>query len=121
MAEQEGNRDNLYSFEDYLFVRQNFEFYADDEYFQTLVKHYVGEEFENIDRELRELSRKVSYRWKKLADEATYLQNRLKVTQVRHYDAFNRRIDRIERYPETETLEQEIFQLGLLIAGNGSH
>ena len=113
MNEQEGNRNNPYTFDDYLFVRDQFNFYSDDEFFQALVKHYTGEEFEKIDQELRELSDIVSYRWRDLANEATKLENRIKCTLVQHYNAFNHRIDRITRCAETETLEKEIFALGL--------
>ena len=37
----------------------------------------------------------------------------MKVTKLKHFDAFNHRIDKIERCLETETLEREIFSLGL--------
>ena len=113
MASTEGNRFNPYSFDDYLFVRDQFNFYHDDEFFQALIKHYVGAEFDKIDKELRELSDKASYKWRDLADEATRLENRIKCTLIQHYDAHNHRIDRIKRCAETETLEQEIFGLGL--------
>jgi len=113
MSEQEGNRNNPYSFDDYLFVRDQFNFYTDDEFFQALVKYYTGDEFAKIDQELRALSELVSYRWRDLANEATRLENRVKCTLVQHYDAHNHRIDRINRCTETETLEKEIFALGL--------
>lgn len=113
MSEQEGNRNNPYMFDDYLLVRDQFNFYNDDEFFQALVKHYTGEEFAKIDQELRALSQLVSYRWRDLANEATRLENRIKCTLVQHYDAHNHRIDRIKRCAETETLEKEIFALGL--------
>ncbi|TFF93311.1 MAG: acyl-CoA dehydrogenase [Promethearchaeota archaeon] len=114
MSAQEGNRDNPYSFDDYLFVRDNFNFYRHDEFFQRLVKNWCPpEEYDKIHKELMELSDKVSYRWRDLADEATRLDNREKVTQIQHYDAHNHRIDRIRRCKETEELEQEVFNLGL--------
>ena len=114
MSAQEGNRDNLYSFDDYIFVKNSFNYYRDDEFFQALVKKYVPPiEFEKIDSELRELSDIVSYRFKALADEANRLENRMKCTTIQHYDAYNHRIDRIKRCAETETLEREIFDLGL--------
>ncbi|MFX0043398.1 MAG: acyl-CoA dehydrogenase family protein [Candidatus Hodarchaeota archaeon] len=113
MSSQEGNRDNPYSFDDYLFVRNHFNYYRDDEFLQALVKKYTGDEFENIDRDLRALSDYVSFRFRDLADKANELENRMKVTKVKHYDAHNHRIDRIERCMETETLEREIFSLGL--------
>ncbi len=113
MSEQEGNRNNPYSFDDYLFVRDNFNYYRDDEFFQALVKNYAGNEFEKIDRDLRALSDYVSFRFSELANKANDLENRIKVTKIKHYDAHNHRIDRIERCAETETLEREIFSLGV--------
>jgi alkylation response protein AidB-like acyl-CoA dehydrogenase len=113
MSNQEGNRNNQYNFDDYLYVRENFNYYCDDDFFQTLVKKYTGDEFEQIDRDLRALSDYVSFRFRKLAEKANELENRIKVTKLKHYDAHNHRIDRIERCMETVTLEQEVFSLGL--------
>jgi len=109
----EGNRDNPYSFDDYLFVRNHFNYYRDDGFFQSLVKKYTGDEFEEINRELQALSDYVSFKFRDLADEANKLENRIKCTQIKHYDAHNHRIDRVERCNETEILEREIFSLGL--------
>jgi len=111
---QEGDKNNPYSFDDYLLVREQFNFYKDDKFFQALVKKYVPlEEYEQIHKELCELSDKVSYEWSELADEATRLENRVKCTIIQHYDAHNHRIDRIKRAAETEKLEKEIFSLGV--------
>jgi alkylation response protein AidB-like acyl-CoA dehydrogenase len=113
MSNTEGNRNNPYTFDDFLFVRDHFNFYVDDLFFQALIEKYTGDEFEKIDRDLRALSEYVSFRFKALADKANELENRIKVTKVKHYNAHNHRIDRIERCLETETLEREIFSLGL--------
>jgi alkylation response protein AidB-like acyl-CoA dehydrogenase len=113
MSNKEGDRDNPYSFDDFLFVRNHLNYYQDDDFFQALVKKYAGNEFEKIDRDLRALSDYVSFRFRDLADRANELENRIKVTKVKHYDAHNHRIDRIERCMETEILEREIFSLGL--------
>jgi alkylation response protein AidB-like acyl-CoA dehydrogenase len=114
MSSQEGNRNNPYSFDDFLFVRDHFNYYKDDEFLQTLVKAYVPQdEFKEIDRDLRALSDYVSLRFRNLADKANELENRIKVTKVKHFDAHNHRIDRIERCLETEVLESEVFSLGL--------
>jgi alkylation response protein AidB-like acyl-CoA dehydrogenase len=114
MSDQEGNRDNPYLFDDYIFVKNRFNYYRDDEFFQALVKKYIPfDEFEKIDLEMRELSDIVSFRFKALADEANKLENRIKCTVIQHYDAYNHRIDKIKRCSETETLEREIFDLGL--------
>jgi alkylation response protein AidB-like acyl-CoA dehydrogenase len=120
MSAQEGDRDNPYSFDDYLLVRDHFDFYGDDEFFQALVKHYVDDEFESIDRELRELSKIVSFEWSELADDATRLENRVKCTLIQHFDAHNHRIDRINRCIETETLEKGVFGLGLFDTNRNS-
>ncbi|MHA1689318.1 MAG: acyl-CoA dehydrogenase family protein, partial [Promethearchaeota archaeon] len=113
MSNLEENRDNPYSFDDYLLVRNSFNYYKDDEFFQVLVKHYTDDEFETIHRDLMALSDYVSYRFRDLADASNTLENRIKVTRVKHYDAHDHRIDRIERCHETEILEKEIFSLGL--------
>ena len=115
MSEQEGNRDNPYSFDDYLYVRNQFNYYKDDDFLQALIKYYTKDEFEKIDRDLRALSDYVSYKWRDLADKANELENRIKVTKVKHFDAHNHRIDRIGRCMETEILEQEVFSLDFLI------
>ena len=110
---EEGNRNNPYSFDDYLLVRDNFNYYRDDKFLQELVKKYTGNEFEKIDHELRELSDIVSFKFRDMANKATKLENRIKCTIVKHFDAHNHRIDRIERCSETEELEREVFRLGL--------
>ena len=113
MNYSEGNRENPYSFDDYLFVRDNYNYYTDDYFLQNLIKKYVGNEFDTIHKELTALSNYISLRWRDLANSANELENRLKVTKVKHYDAHNHRIDRIERCAETKILENEIFSLGL--------
>ncbi|MEE9379106.1 MAG: acyl-CoA dehydrogenase family protein [Candidatus Lokiarchaeia archaeon] len=114
ISTQEGNRNNKYTFDDFLFVRNHFNYYKDDEFFQTLVSKYVPkDEFDKIERDLNALSDYVSYRFRNFADTANELENRIKVTKVKHFDAFNHRIDRIERCLETEILEREVFSLGI--------
>ncbi|MFX0001081.1 MAG: acyl-CoA dehydrogenase family protein [Candidatus Hodarchaeota archaeon] len=114
ISAQEGNRNNPYTFDDFLFVRDHFNYYKDDEFLQVLVKSYSPQdEYEKIHRDLRALSDYVSFRFRNLADKSNELENRIKVTKVKHYDAHNHRIDRIERCLETEILEREVFSLGL--------
>ncbi len=109
----EGDRNNPYSFDDYVRVRDGFDYYADDPLLQALVKHYCGDEAEQVDATLRTLSARVSFAHRDLTNAAATLENRVKCTQVRHYDGFNHRIDAIERCAETEQLEREVFDLGL--------
>ena len=35
MSDQEGNRDNPYLFDEYVFVKNSFNYYRDDEFFQV--------------------------------------------------------------------------------------
>jgi alkylation response protein AidB-like acyl-CoA dehydrogenase len=121
LSEQEGNRNNTYNFDDFLFVRDNFNYYKDDEFFQVLIKKYVPpDEYEKIHRDLSALSDYVSFRFKDLAEKANEIENRVKVTKIKHYDAHNHRIDRIERCSETEILEREVFSLGLFDSNRNS-
>jgi len=109
----EGDRNNPYSFDDYLRVRDGFDYYADDPFLQRLVAHFCGNEAPGIDEALRRLSRRVSFELRDLADAAATLENRIRCTRVRHFDAFNHRLDAIERCAETEALERAVFDLGL--------
>ena len=114
MSALEGNRNNPYSFDDYLFVRDRFNYYRDDPFFQALIKKYARDEYESVHAELCELSDKASFYYRDLANEGGTIENRVKLTRLQHYDAHNHRIDRIDRSRATETLEKEIFGLGLL-------
>ncbi len=114
MSAQEGKRNNPYSFDDFLYVRDKLNYYRDDDFFQALVKKHAGDQYEKVNQELGELSDKASYYYRDLANAAGTLENRLKITRLKHYDAYNHRIDRLERPAETLALEKEIFGLGLL-------
>lgn len=108
-----GDRNNSYSFDDFVAARDGFDYYADDPFFQALIRHHTGDEAPELDQVLRQLSVRVSSRHRQLADEAGSLENRAKVTRITHHDAFNHRIDSIERCAATRQLEQDIFGLGL--------
>lgn len=104
------DRNNPYSFEPFLNRLHSFDFYADDPFLQKSLKYFAGDEFVELDRKLREFSPKVSFRWRPLADTGG---NPNKLPRIEHYDAYNRRIDRIVRTAETLQLEEEIFAEGL--------
>jgi alkylation response protein AidB-like acyl-CoA dehydrogenase len=104
------DRNNPYSFEAFLNLLHSFDFYADDPFLQKTLKHFAGNEFVELDRKLREFSLKVSFRWRPLADTGGKPN---KLPYVEHYNAYNRRIDRIVRAAETLQLEKEIFGEGL--------
>ena len=104
------DRNNPYSFESFLNLLHSFDYYADDPFLQKTLKHFTGDEFVELDRKLREFSPKVSFRWRPLTDTGGKPN---KLPWVEHYNAYNRRIDRIVRTAETLQLEKEIFSEGL--------
>jgi alkylation response protein AidB-like acyl-CoA dehydrogenase len=108
------DRNNPYSFEPFLNRLHSFDFYTDDPFLQKSLKYFAGDEFVELDRKLREFSPKVSFRWRPLADTGG---NPNKLPRIEHYDAYNRRIDRIVRTAETLQLEEEIFAEGLFSSG----
>ena len=104
------DRNNPYSFEAFINVLHSLDFYADDPFLQKTLKYFAREEFAELDRKLRDFSPKVSFLWRPLTDTGG---NPRKLPYVEHYNAYNRRIDRIVRSAETLQLEEEIFGLGL--------
>jgi alkylation response protein AidB-like acyl-CoA dehydrogenase len=104
------DRNNPYSFGNFLETLHSFDFYADDPFLQKTLKYYANSEFAELDQKLREFSPKVSFRWRPLADTGGKPN---KLPYVEHYNAYNRRIDRIVRAAETLQLEKEIFSEGL--------
>lgn len=99
-------RDNPYSFDEFLAWRGAVDYYKDDAFLQQVLRHHCGSEFEAIDREARDLSRKASFRWRDLAEAAAVPERR---PYVVHYDGHRHRIDRIVRPPETLAMEREVF------------
>ncbi|MDR3556593.1 MAG: acyl-CoA dehydrogenase family protein, partial [Syntrophobacteraceae bacterium] len=100
------DRNNPYSFDPYLAWRKDLDYYLDDPFFQKVLKHFSGEDWEKVDKSARQISLKASFRWRDFADAAAVPDKR---THVLHYDAHHHRVDRIVRPCETETMEKEIF------------
>ncbi len=99
-------RNNPYSFNEYLEWRQNVDYYADDPFIQKVVKHFTGDDWGVVDREAREVSKKASFRWRDISQSIAWPEKR---PYMMHYDGQHNRIDRIVRPYETEVLEREIF------------
>ncbi|MFP4474067.1 MAG: acyl-CoA dehydrogenase family protein [Desulfatibacillaceae bacterium] len=104
------DRNNPYNFDAFLEWRENVDYYADDPFLQKVAAYFAGDEFGKLDPGLREFSKKVSHRWRKLAEEAALPENR---PFMMHYDGHRRRTDRIVRPMETRVMEREIFGEGL--------
>ena len=100
------DRNNPYSFNEYLDWRKSVNYYEDDLFIQKVVKHFTGSDWQAVDREAREVSQKASFRWRDLSEAAAVPEKR---PFMQHYDGHHNRIDRIVRPMETEALEKEIF------------
>lgn len=103
-------RNNSYTFDAFLDRVHGFDVYADDPFVQKAIRYYAGDAFTELDGRLRAFSPKVSHRWRQLADNGGKPG---KLPYIEHYDAYNRRIDRVVRCAETRQLEEEVFGEGL--------
>ena len=100
------DRNNPYSFNEFLDWRQGVDYYLDDPFIQKVVRHFTGEIWEQVDAEARSVSARASFRWRDMADRIARPELR---AFMLHYDGHHNRIDRICRPRDTEILEQEIF------------
>jgi alkylation response protein AidB-like acyl-CoA dehydrogenase len=107
------DRNNPYTFDDFLDWRSRFDYYRDDDFLQKVVRHFTSDLWESVDQAAQEMSPKVSYRWRDMADAIAVPEKR---PYMMHYDGHRHRIDRIVRPAETETMEKEIFSEGLFSA-----
>jgi alkylation response protein AidB-like acyl-CoA dehydrogenase len=97
---------NSYKFDAFLKWRNKVNYYKDDPFIKKVLKCYAGNRFEAVNKAAEDVSGKVSYRWKDLADAIAWPEKR---PYMMHYDGHNHRIDRIVRPMETMILEKEIF------------
>ncbi len=99
-----------YSFDEYLGWRESVDYYADDAFFQDVVRYFTQDQCEAADLEARELSKKASRRWRIWSDEISWPEKR---PFLKNYDGYGSRIDRIIRPHETEIMEKEVFSEAL--------
>ena len=104
------DRNNPYTFNEFLAWRRSVDYYADDPFIQRVVRHFTGESWQQVDAEARTVSRKTSFRWRDMADRIARPESR---PFMLHYDGHHNRIDRICRPRETEVLEKEVFSEAL--------
>ena len=100
------DRNNPYTFNEYLAWRQGVDYYGDDPFIQKAVRYFTGGIREQVDAEARAVSRKASFRWRDMADRIARPELR---PFMLHYDGHHNRIDRICRPRDTEIMEKEIF------------
>jgi len=101
---------NDYSFDEFLAWRQGVDYYADDPFVRSVVEHFAGGDWPEVDAALRGFSRDVSFRYRDIADRIGRVEER---PRLRHFDAHNHRIDHLERPSELVTMEREILAGGL--------
>lgn len=109
-ANPSNDQSNAYHFDRFLEWRQNFDYYGDDPFIQKVVKHFAGADWNMADRAAREISPKVSFRWRDMTEVIARPENQ---PFVQHYDAHHHRIDRIVRPAESGIMEREVFSEAL--------
>lgn len=97
---------NPYSFDAYLSIRDSFNDYLDNEFVQRALQQYVRDEWPQLHEKLKAFSKKTSFRWRRMADAISHPDDH---PAMQHYDAYNRRIDRIVRSDTAVRLHDEIF------------
>ena len=58
------DRNNPYSFNDFLAWRQGVDYYADDPFIQKVVRRFTGDIWQQVDAAARAVSAKASSRWR---------------------------------------------------------
>jgi alkylation response protein AidB-like acyl-CoA dehydrogenase len=107
------DRNNPYSFNEFLAWRRQVDYYGDDPFIRKVVRHFTGDAWEAVDAAARAVSKKASFRWRDLAESIAWPEKR---PYMMHYDGHHNRIDRIVRPRETEILEREVFAEALFSA-----
>ena len=100
------DRNNPYSFNEFLAWRNSVDYYADDPFIQKIIRHFTGDIWRAVDAEARACSQKASSRWRDMAERIARPEER---PYMLHYDGHHNRIDRIVRPHDTELMEKEIF------------
>ncbi len=108
------DRQNPYSFDEFLSWRKSIDYYLDDEFLQKALRHFSAHDWENVDIELKKMSAKASYDWRDLSDAIAVPEKR---PYLINFDGHNHRIDRIARPAETLKLEKEIFSQAIFSEG----
>ena len=104
------DRNNPYSFDAFIAARDSYDYYHDDDFLQRAAKHFCGDQFDTVNRAATETSRLASSRWKKLSHDISQPEKRL---YLKHFDAFNNRVDDIVRPADSHQLQQEIYAQAL--------
>ena len=104
------DRNNPYSFDEFLAWRNSFNYYTDDPFLRQVIRHFAGDNWDDVDRAAQDMAEAASYRWRDMADAIAFPANH---PYMMHYDGHHRRIDRIVRPHEIAVMEKEIFSEAL--------
>ncbi|MEK4423835.1 acyl-CoA dehydrogenase family protein [Solibacillus sp. FSL K6-1523] len=112
MLEVENKED--YSFLDFLNKRDQLND-LDNPFLQAVLHDITGEHWSDLSDKLQPFSTKLSSEWRRVAAEISRPVNH---PTLIHYDAYNRRIDRVVRPLEAVQLSDAIFSEGLFSENN---
>lgn len=102
---------NPYSFDEFVERRDQLDWFLDEPLLHKALKKYTGDKYEQIKEKIIPFSAQVSKRWRDLSE---YIARPEAQPYMLHYDAFNRRIDRVVRPMEVHALEKEVFGSALM-------
>ncbi|MFB6468883.1 acyl-CoA dehydrogenase family protein [Cytobacillus sp. Hz8] len=98
-----------YSFQPYLDVRDTLND-LDNPFLRKVLEKTVGSDWQGLEQRLQPFVEKLSTKWRRATNEIARPKNH---PRLRHYDAYNNRIDRLVRPLEAIQLTEEVFGEGL--------
>lgn len=101
---------NTYSFKPFLNVRDQYNDFLDNAFLQKVIKHYVGDNWNYLYKEMKALSSKTSYRYREITNKVAKEENH---PTLEHFNAYNERVDHIKRPKEQVEMENEVFEEAL--------
>ncbi|MEM7207415.1 MAG: acyl-CoA dehydrogenase family protein [Pseudomonadota bacterium] len=104
------DRNNPYNFDEFLNRRDAFHYLRDDTFLQSAIDQFCGKQANAIKQAVEAIAERASFRWKKLADEIASPEKRV---YLQHFDAHNRRVDRIVRPADALGFQKEIYSEAL--------
>ena len=107
-------KNEQYSFDEFLESRTSLND-LDNPFLQQVLKEFTGNGYEQLITSLKPFSEKLSYDWRRATAEYARPENHPK---IRHFDAYNHRIDRIIRPQEAVQITQEVFREAVFSENN---
>lgn len=102
--------ENTYSFDEFLKARDEYNDFLDNDFLQLAAKHYIKDEWEQLYEKIKTLSEETSFHYRHIANEISKIENQPK---IEHYNAYNKRVDRIIRTKQQADMEEDLFKRAL--------